>query len=115
MNKVEQSVAWELEALKREGKIKSWDRKVKPLVLCESSLRTGRPITYTPDFVVDVLIGGYQRRIFIEVKGPHLWEDSYIKFEWARRFEGLYHFVWYEPSRNSSPKTIAEAIEEVLK
>ncbi len=44
--------------------------------------------TYTPDFMV---VHADRTTTFIEAKGPHEWEDSRLKLEWAAGT-----FPWYD-------------------
>ena len=46
---------------------------------------------YTPDFVVTLPDGSIE---YHEVKGPHCWEDSRVKFKLASRILPRERFVW---------------------
>lgn len=72
MNSTETEYANRLEALKRVGEIQGYQFEVMTLTLAPDT-------TLTPDFVVWTSTGVEIH----EVKGAHVWEDSWIKFKIA--------------------------------
>ena len=84
MNKTETRYALHLEHLRRTGQIASYHFERLTIRLAEHT-------RYTPDFLV-VLPGGRQE--IHEVKGAHVYEDSWIKFKISAEMNPWWRFVW---------------------
>jgi len=86
MNKTEARYSLILEERKRRGAIDGWEFEAL-------KLRLERRCFYSPDF----LAWGAQGVEIAEVKGPHVREDSVIKFKLARRlfpWAAFYMMQW---------------------
>jgi len=84
MNKVETTVAYELEALKRKGEITFWAYESIKLRLADRTW-------YTPDFFVIWHDGTAE---FIEVKGGFVRDDARVKYKVAKEMWGMYKWTW---------------------
>lgn len=83
MNKLEALYAQRLDALKHDGAVKFWQFERLTFPLAPDT-------TLTPDFVVftptDVEIH--------EIKGGHVWEDSWVKFKIAATMYPQFRWFW---------------------
>lgn len=95
MNKLEASYAQRLDALKHDGTVKLWQFERLTFPLAPNT-------TFTPDFVVFTSTGIECH----EVKGPHVWEDSWVKFKIAA---AMYpQFRWFWCTRDSDGWTLKQ-------
>jgi hypothetical protein len=76
-NRTEGRYSEELEVARLDGLIVSYAYEPTALVL---SAVNALPCSYTPDYGVTLPDGSVE---YHEVKGKHMWEDSWIKFKWA--------------------------------
>lgn len=90
MNGTEGEYARTLETLRLAGEIVAWRFEAVTFNLDEET-------KYTPDFMV-VGKSGIE---FHEVKGGHVWEDSRIKWKWARDAWPWFTWVWARKRRGA--------------
>ena len=80
MNKAESAFAWDLEWLKRNGKIIQWWFEPITLRLADPDPTTKKAMRYTPDFLVWWADGTME---IVEIKG-HMRDDAPVKFKVAQ-------------------------------
>ena len=87
---------------KTEADFEAWFKYRHPsltLLYEPLRLRIDATCTYTPDFWCPELV------TFYEIKGPHIWEDSVIKFKAARALHGWAKFQMWEKHLGSWRQT----------
>lgn len=80
MTKAEEAFAWYLKREEMEGNIAAWYFESITLQLAKGRGHGGRPVKYTPDFLIALRDGTFR---IVEIKGPYIREDSVIKFKMA--------------------------------
>jgi hypothetical protein len=92
---------------KTESEFEAWFKRQHPswsLIYEAVKLRIDRTCWYLPDFYVPEV------QLFIEVKGPHIWEDSIIKFKAARVIHTWAKFSMWQKKKGAWMET--RALEE---
>jgi len=103
MTKAEQAFAWWLKKEEQDGRIERWYFERMTLTLTTGRGRGGRPMKYTPDFLVVVLGGGLR---MVEIKGPYIREDSVIKFKMATELFPFFEWQMIQIRKDGTAKVL---------
>lgn len=106
MTKPEEVYAWYLTQQKQKGLILDWHFERMTLRLTQGrGGHASRRMNYTPDFMV-VLMGGQIQ--CVEIKGPHIREDSVIKFKMAAELFPDFEWQMIQIRKDGSAKVLRD-------
>lgn len=106
-----------LDWMKRQGVVREYWYEPFALVLDEPDPQTGRPMKYTPDFLVvmasDAIPVNLQpddcRPRIVEIKGAMVWEDSTVKFRSARdKYGAAFRFSMIQKKQGAWETVLGE-------